>query len=65
MDLTCCLIELKFPSCLEEVNRVDSAFSDDAKSPMTSSGTTPAISWISRSVIGVGGTVEEESLDAD
>jgi len=66
MDLTCCLIESKLcTSCLDDVDRVDSAPSDDTKLFMTSSGTTPAISWISRGVIDAGGIVEEESLDAD
>ena len=66
MDLTCRLIESKFClSSLEDVDRVESAPSDDAKSFRISSGTTPAISWMSRGVIGACGTVEDESLDAD
>jgi hypothetical protein len=36
-----------------------------ARSVITASGTTPAISCISTDVIGVGGFVEEESRDAD
>ena len=66
MDLACCLIESKFCfSMFEGVDRVGSTPNDEAKSFITSSGTTPAISWMSRGVMGTGGTVEEESLDAD
>ena len=66
IDLTCCLIESKFRcSSLWDVGRVESTPSDDAKLFMASSGTTPAISWTSRVVIGAGGTVEDDSLDAD
>jgi len=36
-----------------------------AKSLTTESGTTPAISWISVAVIGVGGLVEDERREAD
>lgn len=42
-----------------------SIFNMLAKSLITASGTTPAISCISAGVIGVGGIVEEESRDAD
>lgn len=64
MDLTCCLIESKF--CFSDLDDgVESTPSDNAKPFITSSGTTPAISWISRGAIGAGGSVEVASLDAD
>lgn len=59
-------MESKF--CFSDFDDVDGGViipSDEAKLFMTSSGMTPAISWISREVIGAGGTVEEASLDAD
>jgi hypothetical protein len=36
-----------------------------AKSFTTESGTTPAISWMSVGVMGVGGVVEDERREAD
>jgi hypothetical protein len=66
IDLTCCLIESKF--CFldpEVVDGFESTPSDNAKPFMTSSGTTPAISCMSRGAIGAGGSVEVASLDAD
>lgn len=65
-DLTCRLIESKpFFSDLIDSDGSEPIPNDDTKSFMASSGTTPAISWMSRGVIGAGGSVEEASLEAD